>query len=126
MSEGHDVTLGPVMIYSDKGRDLARFYGELVGLTGDDTKGSIWLKTEHADVVIHGRDERDAPPEVRTAGGFVVWFGVSDVNGAFQKARKEGWLVGDSYGDYFFARDPDGRVVGIYATEGHHHHDHDQ
>lgn len=125
MSEGHDVTLGPVMMYSAKGRDVARFYGELAGLAGNEDKDSVWLKTVHADVVIHPHDERDAPPEVREQSGFVVWFGVVDVSAAYQKARKEGWLVGDSYGDYFFARDPDGRLVGIYASEGHHDHDHD-
>jgi predicted enzyme related to lactoylglutathione lyase len=123
----HDgkVTLGPVMLYSAKPRDVARFYAELAGLEGDDSKASVWMKTEHADVVIHGRDDRDSPAEVRAQSGFVVWFGVADVGAAYQRARKAGWLVGDTYGDYFFARDPDGRFVGIYGTEGHHHgHDH--
>ena len=123
----HDdaVRLGPVMLYSAKQPELAKFYGELIGLSGDETRGSMWMKTAHADVVIHGRDDRDSPPEVRAHPGFVVWFGVADVGAAYQKARKAGWLVGDSYGDYFFARDPEGRFVGIYATEDHHHdHDH--
>jgi predicted enzyme related to lactoylglutathione lyase len=129
MSAPHDhkggVTLGPVMLYSAKQRDVAKFYTDLVGLSGDDSKEAIWMKTEHADVVIHGREDRDSPPEVHAQPGFVVWFGVADVTAAYQKARKAGCLVGDTYGDYFFARDPDGRFVGIYATEDHHHdHDH--
>jgi len=124
---GHDhgVKTGPVMMYSSKQSDVAKFYADLVGIAGDDSSDSVWLKTENADVVIHGREDRDSPPEVRSQSAFVVWFGVADVNAAFQKARKAGWLVGDSYGDYFFARDPDGRLIGIYATEGHGHgHDH--
>jgi hypothetical protein len=113
------------MMYSAKQRDVAKFYAELVGVADDDSKESIWLKTENADVVIHPRHDRDAPPEIRAHDGFVVWFGVPDVNAAYQKARKAGWLVGETYGDYFFARDPDGRYVGIYTTEEHGHgHDH--
>lgn len=127
MSGGHDhdPKTGPVMMYSGKQREVAAFYADLVGLAGDDSNESVWMKTANADVVIHGREDRDSPPEVRSASGFVVWFGVADVNAAFLKARKAGWLVGDSYGDYFFARDPDGRLVGIYASEDHGHgHDH--
>lgn len=127
MSGGHDhdPKTGPVMLYSARQRDVANFYAELVGVTGDDSKESIWLKTANADVVIHGRHDGDAPPEVREHGGFVVWFGVVDVNAAYQKARKAGWLVGETYGDYFFARDPEGRLVGVYTTEEHGHgHDH--
>ena len=38
-----------------------------------------------------------------------------------------GCAIGEFQGDYFFARDPDGRYVGFHATEeqGHGHgHDH--
>ncbi len=113
------------MLYSARHRDVAKFYAELVGVSGDDSKDSIWLTTANADLVIHGREHPDSPPEIRSHDGFVVWFGVADVNGAYQKARKAGWLVGESYGDYFFARDPEGRFVGIYATEEHGHgHEH--
>src|SRR5206468_3635328 len=79
----HDVKTGPVMMYSAKQREVAKFYADLVGITGDG-EGSVWMKTENADIVIHGRDERDAPPEVTQHDGFVVWFAVSDVNAAFQ------------------------------------------
>jgi hypothetical protein len=33
--------------------------------------------------------------------------------------------VGDFHGDFFFAKDPDGRYVGVYTLEDHHGHDHD-
>jgi predicted enzyme related to lactoylglutathione lyase len=125
VSHEHEPKTGPVMLYSARKRDVAKFYADLVGLVGDDSKESIWLKTANADVVIHGREDRDSPPEIRAHEGFVVWFGVADVNAAYQKARKAGWLIGESYGDYFFARDPEGRFVGIYATEEHGHgHEH--
>jgi predicted enzyme related to lactoylglutathione lyase len=125
VSHEHEPKTGPVMLYSAKQREVAKFYADLVGLSGDDSKESIWLKTANADVVIHGREDRDSPPEVRSHDGFVVWFGVADVNAAYRKARAAGWLIGDTYGDYFFARDPEGRFVGIYATEEHGHgHEH--
>jgi predicted enzyme related to lactoylglutathione lyase len=126
MSDEHDhsVTTGPVMMYSAKRDEVAKFYADLVGIVGDAAGDTTWLKTANADVVLHGRDDRESPPEVRETSGFVVWFGVGDVNAAFQKARKAGCLIGDSYGDYFFARDPDGRILGIYGSEGQHDHEH--
>ena len=37
-----------------------------------------------------------------------------------------GYAIGEFHGDYFFARDPDGRYVGFHANEEHGHgHDHD-
>jgi predicted enzyme related to lactoylglutathione lyase len=126
VSHEHEPKTGPVMLYSARKDEVAKFYADLVGLREDDSKDSIWLKTANADVVIHGREDRASPPEIRSHDGFVVWFGVADVNMAYQRARKAGWLIGESYGDYFFARDPEGRFVGIYATEEHGHgHDHE-
>jgi hypothetical protein len=120
-----DVRTGPVMMYGSRRDDVARFYADLVGMPADPGDGSTWLKTANADVVIHGPDEREAPPEVRAQSGFVVWFGVADMRAAYERARRSGALVGESYGDYFFARDPDGRFIGIYPAEGHgHDHEH--
>ena len=56
----------------------------------------------------------------------MVWFGIDDVKAAFDKARAAKAVVGDFYGDYFFARDPEGRFIGIHVSEEHAHgHDHD-
>ena len=76
---------------------------------------------ENAQVVVNGPHERQPPKEFREQTGFVVWFGVNDVRAAFDKARRASAAVSDFYGDYFFARDPDGRYIGIYALEDHAH-----
>ncbi|MDQ2952010.1 MAG: hypothetical protein M3R54_07075 [Chloroflexota bacterium] len=121
----HGIQAGPVMIYSTRQKEVARFYDELVGLTGDIDEPSIWLKAANTEIVVHGTTDPDTPPEVRGQAGFVVWFGVADVKTAYERAKKAGAVVGDYYGDYFFAKDPDGRFVGVYAMEDH-HHDHDR
>lgn len=119
------IQAGPVMIYSTRQKEVARFYGDLVGLTGDMDDPSIWLKAANTEIVVHGTTDADTPAEVRGQSGFVVWFGVADVKAAYERAKKAATLVGDFYGDYFFAKDPDGRFVGVYAMEDHHHdHDH--
>lgn len=123
-SDQPGIQAGPVMIYSTRQKEVARFYGDLVGLTGDIDDPSIWLKAANTEIVVHGTTGGDTPPEVRGQSGFVVWFGVADVKAAHERAKKAGTVVGDFYGDYFFAKDPDGRFVGVYAMEDH-HHDHD-
>jgi predicted enzyme related to lactoylglutathione lyase len=77
--------------------------------------------------VVHDPYDAQTEPDVRGQRGFVIWFGVDDVAAAFARARAAGCAVGEFQGDYFFARDPDGRYVGFHATEeqGHGHgHDH--
>lgn len=117
----HGIQVGPVMVYSVKRRDVAAFYRELIGLSGGEDGDSVWLDAGNAKVVVNEPTGSVAPPQVRAHAGFVVWFGVADVRAAHEKARRAGCLVGDFYGDYFFAKDPDGRFVGIYASEDHHH-----
>lgn len=120
--------VGPVSAFTARHAATAGFYADVVGLpagAGSDTNAS-WLKAGNADVVFHSPDDRETPPEVRGQVGFVVWFGVDDVRGAFDKAKAAKAVVGDFYGDYFFARDPDGRYIGIHANEEQGHgHDHD-
>jgi predicted enzyme related to lactoylglutathione lyase len=120
--------VGPVFAFSPRHAATASFYREIVGLAageGGDAAAS-WLKAANADVVFHSPDDRDTPEEVRRQPGFVVWFGVDDVKGAFDRARAAKAVVGDFYGDYFFARDPEGRFIGVHVTEEHSHgHDHD-
>ena len=119
--------IGPVFGFTATHEATAAFYTGVVGLTqGTGDPSASWLKTGNADVVFHSPDERDTPPEVRAYPGFVVWFGVDDIRAAFERARTAGAIVGDFFGDYFFARDPDGRYIGIHVNEEHAHgHDHE-
>jgi len=120
--------VGPVFAFTAKHTAIAAFYADIVGLpagTGGDPNAS-WLKAENADLVFHAPDDRETPAEVRAQAGFVVWFGVDDVRGAFDKAKAAKAAVGEFQGDYFFARDPEGRFIGIHANEEHgHDHDHE-
>lgn len=126
MNDGpHGTRVGPVMIYSARQKEVAAFFRDLIGLSGDLEGGAMWLDAANAQVVVHGPQAPETPDEVRAQTGFVVWFGVADVRAAHDLVKRHGRLVGDFYGDYFFARDPDGRFVGIYASEGHpHDHEH--
>ena len=125
MSDQHGTRVGPVMLYSAKQKEIATFFRDLIGLTGDPDADAVWLDGANAQVVVHQQNAADTPPEVRSSAGFVVWFGVADVKAAHDTAKRAGCVVGDFYGDYFFARDPEGRFVGIYASEDHQHdHEH--
>ena len=120
--------VGPVFAFTAKHVTSARFYAEIVGLPAGSASDSnaSWLKAANADVVFHSPEDRETPPEVRGQTGFVVWFGVDDVHAAFERARAAKAIVGDFYGDYFFARDPDGRFIGVHVNEEHAHgHDHE-
>ena len=125
MTDQPGTLVGPVMIYSARQKEVATFFRDLIGLSGDLDGSAIWLDASNAQVVVHGPQAPETPDEVRAQSGFVVWFGVADVKAAHDRVKREGCLVGDFYGDYFFARDPDGRFVGIYASEDHQHdHEH--
>jgi predicted enzyme related to lactoylglutathione lyase len=119
--------IGPVFAFSAKHAATAGFYSDVVGLApGRSDASSSWLNTEHADLVFNAPDDRDTPAEVRGQSSFVVWFGVDDIRAVHERARKAGAVVGEFYGDYFFARDPEGRYIGIHVNEEHAHgHDHD-
>ena len=119
--------IGPVFAFTAKHAATAGFYTDVLGLDpGSGDASSSWLKTRNADVVFHSPDDRDTPSEVRAQPGFVVWFGVDDIRGAFERARAARAVVGDFFGDYFFVRDPEGRFIGIHVNEEHAHgHDHD-
>ena len=126
MSDQHMPDVGPVMAFSPNRADVVRFYTEIVGLKAEVESAATWLAAENAEVVVHDPDERQTEAEVRAQRGFVVWFGVKDVATAYARAKAAGSAIGDFHGDYFFARDPDGRYVGIHANEEHGHgHGHD-
>ncbi|HKW77959.1 MAG TPA: hypothetical protein VJQ09_02600 [Candidatus Limnocylindria bacterium] len=125
MSEKHGIQVGPVMLFSAKRPDVERFYREIVGLDGAPGGDATWLDAQNAKVVVHEPGDRQTPPEVQKQSGFVVWFGVADVRAAYDRARRAGAAIGDFHGDFFFASDPEGRYVGIYALEGGHGHDHE-
>jgi hypothetical protein len=119
-------SVGPVMAFSARRADVVRFYTEIAGLKADADVGATWLGADNAQLVVHDPDDRQTEPDVRGQRGFVVWFGIDDVATAFQRAKAAGSAVGEFHGDYFFARDPDGRYVGFHANEDHGHgHGHD-
>ncbi|HZP96984.1 MAG TPA: VOC family protein [Candidatus Limnocylindria bacterium] len=120
-----ELEIGPVMVFSGKRAEIARFYRDVVGLAGEEGAHATWLDAENAKLALHDRGDRRTPAEISSSGGFVVWFGVADVRAAYDRARQAGATSSDFFGDYFFARDPDGRYVGIYALEGRHGHDHE-
>ena len=125
MSDLPGTRVGPVMIYSARQSEVVDFYRTLIGLRGESGESGVWLDGTNAQVVVHQPSVPETPPEVRSQPGFVVWFGVADVKSAHDRAKRAGCIVGDFYGDYFFARDPDGRFIGIYASEDHQHdHEH--
>jgi len=126
VSGEHQPKIGPVMTFTARRGEVERFYADIVGLVGKTSDEATWMDAENAQVVVNGQRDQQTPKEVREQTGFVVWFGVEDVRGAFDKARHAQAAVSDFYGDYFFARDPDGRYIGIYALEDHAHgHDHE-
>jgi predicted enzyme related to lactoylglutathione lyase len=123
-----DPQVGPVFAFTAKHRATAGFYAAVLGLPAgtDSDPNASWLKAGNGDVVFHSPDDRETPAEVRGQTGFVVWFGVDDVRAAFDKAKAAQAIVGEFQGDYFFARDPEGRYVGIHANKEHgHDHDHE-
>lgn len=126
MSGEHGAQVGPVMLFSAQRRETEHFYREIVGLAGDPGADATWLDAANAKVVVHDQHDRQTAEEVRLQAGFVVWFGVADVRAAYEKATRAGCAVGEFHGDFFFAKDPDGRYVGVYTLEDHHGHGHDR
>ncbi len=120
-----DVRIGPVMAFSRDRRTVAAFYRDLVGITGADEDDATWLDATNARLFVHDPGDRQTPREISAQAGFVVWFAMADVRAAFERAKRAGATVGDFYGDYFFARDPDGRYIGVCPLEDPHGHDHE-
>jgi len=126
MSEDHVPSVGPVMAFTTKRSEVVRFYTEIAGLKAEVNGDATWLATENTQLVLHDPDDRQTEADVRGQRGFVVWFGIDDVATAYARARAAGCAVGEFQGDFFFARDPDGRYVGFHANEDHGHgHGHD-
>jgi len=126
MSEDHVPSVGPVMAFTTKRSEVVRFYTEIAGLKAEVDGDATWLATENTQLVLHDPDDRQTEADVRGQRGFVVWFGIDDVATAYARARAAGCAVGEFQGDFFFARDPDGRYVGFHANEDHGHgHGHD-
>jgi predicted enzyme related to lactoylglutathione lyase len=113
------------MAFTAKRAEVVRFYTEIAGLKADSQGSATWLAADNAQVVVHDPDDRQTEPDVRGQRGFVVWFGIDDVAAAYERAKAAGSAVGAFQGDYFYARDPDGRYVGFHANEGHGHGGHE-
>ncbi len=95
---------------------VAAFYRDVIGLAVESIKDdSAWFAPEGARLVVHEwAGESDAPVDAR-GHGFVVWFGVDDIEGAYARAKAAGVVVGHRYRDHFFASDPEGRFIGVRA-----------
>ncbi len=119
MNEQRGTVLGPVFAFSGKHPEVARFYREVVRLAGATGGDSTWFEAANAKLVVHEPEDRQTEPEVSRQRGFVVWFGVEDIRAAWARAKAAGAVVGEFRGDYFFARDPDGRYIGFYANQEH-------
>lgn len=124
MSDAHRAQLGPVTVFSAKRPDVVRFYSEVAGLVADDAGDVTWFDTGSAKLAIHDPTDRQTPPEIRGQSAFVVWIGVADVRAVFERVKAVAAAVGAFHGDFFYARDPEGRLVGFYTLEDHHGHDH--
>jgi predicted enzyme related to lactoylglutathione lyase len=111
--------VGPIFAFSEQHRAVVRFYREIVGLVGDTVDDATWLEAANAKLVVREPEQRQTEPEVSRQRGFVVWFGVDDVHAAWARAKAAGVTVGQFRGDYFFARDPDGRYIGFYPKHEH-------
>jgi len=113
------------MAFTSKRAEVVRFYTEIAGLKPETEVDATWLAADNAQLVVHDPDDRQTEPDVRGQRGFVLWFGIDDVATAYALAKAAGCAIGEFHGDYFFARDPDGRYVGFHANEEHGHgHDH--
>ncbi|OLE76737.1 MAG: hypothetical protein AUG02_03955 [Chloroflexi bacterium 13_1_20CM_2_70_9] len=98
-----------VFAFTSRRDEVARFYDDVLGLRRqrphDD---SVWFEPAGgATFTVHDRE--DEPAE----WGFLPWFHVDDLDGAFDRARSRGATVGEMREGYFLARDPDGRVLGV-------------
>ena len=124
MTDEHGPAIGPVFAFTERHAEVAAFYRDVVGLTGDRSGDATWLDATNARLVVHDPDDRETDPAVSASRAFVVWFGVDNIRAAFARAQAAGAVVGEFRGDYFFARDPEGRYIGIYPNEQHGGHGH--
>ena len=98
-----------VFAFTSRRDEVAGFYDDVLGLRRqrphDD---SVWFEPAGgATLTVHDRE--DEPAE----WGFLPWFHVDDLDGAFERASSRGATVGVMREGYFLARDPDGRVLGV-------------
>ena len=109
------------MIFSERRVEVARFYTEIAGLSAEASSDTTWLEGENAKLAVHDPWDERTELEVRTQRAFVVWFAVNVVGEVFERAGAAGCIVGAFHGDYFFARDPEGRYIAFYQSEEHGH-----
>ncbi len=112
------VRMDYVFIFSERREDVARFYRDTIGVPQESAKDDAnWFRAEDAHFVVHDRDDQETAPEVGQGTGFVLWFRVADVRAAYERARAAGFVVGRYFDakpfPYFFARDPEGRYIGV-------------
>lgn len=104
-----DTDLTHVFVFSARRADVARWYEEVVGLTRDSEAhdDSVWYRNGGAQFVVHDREDEPAD------AGIVPWFHVQDLNASYERALRDGSAIGSLRTGHFFARDPEGHVVGV-------------
>jgi ketosteroid isomerase-like protein len=98
-------TLTHVFAFTGRRVDVARWYEEVLELIPVRREDSVWFETSGSALVVHDRE--DEPGDA----SLVPWFHVADLAAAYERAGSS--TVGPLRSGYFFARDPDGRVIGI-------------
>lgn len=116
------VRMDYVFVFTDRRDEVAAFYRDVVGVPQESAKDDAnWFRAEDARLAVHDRDDAETAPEVGRGQGFVVWIRVPDVRAAYARALAAGRVVGPYYDakpyPYFFARDPDGRFIGVGSVD---------
>lgn len=106
-----------VFAFTSARPEVAAFYRDVLGLDIEETKDdAVWFATQGARFAVHDDDDPETAREVREGHTFVVGIGVDDLDGAYERARRAGAVVGDRFESWFFVRDPDGRFAIVAPT----------
>lgn len=109
-------SLDHVFVFTDRREEVAAFYRDVLRVPVESTaEDATWFGLEDARLVVHDREDQETAAEVSASDRFVIWFGVQDVDAAFERARAAGAVVGERRPHYFFASDPEGRFIGVRA-----------
>jgi predicted enzyme related to lactoylglutathione lyase len=121
--------IGPVFAFTDQRDAVARFYRDIVGIPvqkGAEDPQSAWFAADNAPLAVHDRRDPQTPEPVTKGQGFVIWFGVPNLQETFKRVYAAGAVVGTPSEDFFYGRDPDGRYIGFFRSEEAHGHSHDR
>ena len=108
--------LGWLGTRTNRGEDLARFYGEVLGLQQVHAEPGFWVFRlpggQHVEVF-----GTEHPDKEHFTTGPVVGFGVEDLAAAVQELAEAGVeLIGDTRWSSQHFRGPDGNIYELVAT----------